>query len=311
MATLSTAGHGQKHHNSGGKAMKSEARIAYLFAMPWILGFLTFLLYPVMASFFYSFTDFSVLRPPRFIGLENYKEMVQDEVFWMTIRNTFTYVVAAVPLSATVAIILAMLLNTKVKGLAFYRTLFYVPSLVPMVALGILWLWIFNGEHGLLNMSLEKLGMSNPPNWLGDPAWSKSTLMLISMWGCGQAMVIYLAGLQNVPVSLYEAADLDGAKLGKKIWNVTLPMLSPVILFNVVMGIIGALQVFAVPYVMFPGGAPARSTYFIASYLFDNAFQYQRMGYASAVGWVMFIITLVLTLLALKLSDRHVHYETE
>ena len=126
--------------------MKSEARIAYLFAMPWILGFLTFLLYPVMASFFYSFTDFSVLRPPRFIGLENYKEMVHDEVFWMTIRNTFTYVVAAVPLSATVAIILAMLLNTKVKGLAFYRTLFYVPSLVPMVALGILWLWIFNGE---------------------------------------------------------------------------------------------------------------------------------------------------------------------
>jgi len=140
--------------------MKSEARIAYLFAMPWILGFLTFLLYPVMASFFYSFTDFSVLRPPRFIGLENYKEMVQDEVFWMTIRNTFTYVVAAVPLSATVAIILAMLLNTKVKGLAFYRTLFYVPSLVPMVALGILWLWIFNGEHGLLILSLEKLGMS-------------------------------------------------------------------------------------------------------------------------------------------------------
>ena len=140
--------------------MKSEARIAYLFAMPWILGFLTFLLYPVMASFFYSFTDFSVLRPPRFIGLENYKEMVQDEVFWMTIRNTFTYVVAAVPLSATVAIILAMLLNTKVKGLAFYRTLFYVPSLVPMVALGILWRWIFNGEHGLLKMSLEKLGMS-------------------------------------------------------------------------------------------------------------------------------------------------------
>ena len=141
--------------------MKSEARIAYLFAMPWILGFLTFLLYPVMASFFYSFTDFSVLRPPRFIGLENYKEMVQDEVFWMTIRNTFTYVVAAVPLSATVAIILAMLLNTKVKGLAFYRTLFYVPSLVPMVALGILWLWIFNGEHGLLD------GVHGP--WMGMP----------------------------------------------------------------------------------------------------------------------------------------------
>ncbi|MFY8052527.1 MAG: carbohydrate ABC transporter permease [Armatimonadaceae bacterium] len=289
--------------------MKSEARIAYLFAMPWILGFLTFLLYPVLASFFYSFTDFSVLRPPRFIGLENYMEMVQDEVFWMTIRNTFTYVVAAVPLSATVAILLAMLLNTKVKGLAFYRTLFYVPSLVPMVALGILWLWIFNGEHGLLNMSLEKLGISNPPNWLGDPAWSKVTLVMIAMWGSGNAMVIYLAGLQDIPQSLYEAADLDGARLVAKTRHVTLPMLSPVILFNVIMGMIGALQVFAVPYVMFPNGAPARSTYFFTTYLFDNAFRFQRMGYASAMGWVLFLITLTLTFVALRMSERQVHYD--
>jgi multiple sugar transport system permease protein len=290
--------------------VKKDLRIGLLFALPWILGFIIFLAYPVLASLFYSFTNFSILREPSYVGVDNYAELASDTVFHKALVNTLIYAVGAVPLSTVVAIGLAMLLNTKVKGMSYYRTIFFLPSLVPMVALGTLFLWIFNGDYGLLNEGIRAANLE-PPNWLGDPAWSKSTLMLISMWGCGQAMVIYLAGLQNVPVSLYEAADLDGAKLGKKIWNVTLPMLSPVILFNVVMGIIGALQVFAVPYVMFPGGAPARSTYFIASYLFDNAFQYQRMGYASAVGWVMFIITLVLTLLALKLSDRHVHYETE
>lgn len=289
--------------------MKSETRVALLFAAPWILGFLTFLTYPVAASFFYSFTDFSVLRPPRWVGLENYREMVGDEVFWLTIRNTFAYVVAAVPLSAVVAILLAMLLNTKVKGLAFYRTLFYVPSLVPMVALGILWLWIFNAENGLLNLGLERIGMKTPPNWLGDPAWSKTTLVLIAMWGSGNAMVIYLAGLQDIPQSLYEAADLDGARLIAKTRHVTLPMLSPVILFNVIMGMIGALQVFAVPYVMFPNGAPARSTYFFTTYLFENAFRFQRMGYACAMAWVLFLITLVLTFAALRLSERQVHYD--
>ncbi len=290
--------------------MKKDLRIGLLFALPWILGFIIFLAYPVLASLYYSFTNFSILREPSYVGADNYAELASDTVFHKALINTLIYAVGAVPLSTVVAIGLAMLLNTKVKGMSYYRTIFFLPSLVPMVALGTLFLWIFNGDYGLLNEGIRAANLE-PPNWLGDPAWSKSTLMLISMWGCGQAMVIYLAGLQNVPVSLYEAADLDGAKLGKKIWNVTLPMLSPVILFNVVMGIIGALQVFAVPYVMFPGGAPARSTYFIASYLFDNAFQYQRMGYASAVGWVMFIITLVLTLLALKMSDRHVHYETE
>ena len=202
-----------------------------------------------------------------------------------------------------------MLLNTKVKGMALYRTMFYLPSLVPMVALGTLFLWVFNGDYGLLNNALRSVFHISPPNWLGEPAWSKWTLILISTWGSGQAMVIYLAALQDVPVSLYEAAELDGAKLWQKTKNVTLPMISPVILFNVLMGIIGSLQVFAVPYVMFPDGAPARSTYFFSSYLYDNAFRFQRMGYASAIGWVMFVITLILTLVALKVSERHVHYD--
>jgi len=290
--------------------VKRDLRVGLLFASPWILGFAIFLAYPVIASLYYSFTNFSILRPPSGVGLSNYKELAGDSVFRQALGNTLIYVLGAVPLSTVVAIVLAMLLNTKVRGMAYYRTIFFLPSLVPMVALGTLFLWIFNGDYGLLN-ELLRSGHVDPPNWLGDPAWSKWTLVLISMWGCGQAMVIYLAGLQNVPVSLYEAADLDGAKLWAKTRNVTLPMISPVILFNVIMGIIGALQVFAVPYVMFPGGAPARSTYFIASYLFDNAFQYQRMGYASALGWVMFLITLALTMIALKVSERHVHYETD
>ena len=289
--------------------MKRDGRVALLFALPWILGFSIFLAYPVIASFCYSFTDFSVLRPPRWIGLENYIEMAGDEVFWATVRNTLLYVCAAVPLGTVTAIGLALLLNTGVRGIALYRTLFYVPSLVPMVALGVLWLWIFNGEYGLLNEVLRVLHIEKPPNWLGDPKFAKATLVMIAMWGSGNAMVIYLAGLQDVPVSLYEAADLDGARSWAKLRHVTLPMLSPVILFNVVMGMIGSLQVFAVPYVMFPDGAPVRSTYFFTTYLFDNAFRFQRMGYASAMGWVLFLITLALTGLALKVSERQVHYD--
>lgn len=285
-----------------------DGRIGVLFATPWILGFLIFLAYPLISSFYYSFTSFSVLRKPLWIGLDNYAELVRDEVFHLSLRNTLAFTAGAVPLATVAAILLALLLNTNVKGMKFYRTLFYIPSLVPMVALGVLWLWIFNSQYGLLNEALRGLGLP-APSWLSDPAWSKWTLVLISIWGTGNAMVIYLAGLQDVPESLYEAADLDGAKFWRKTRHVTLPMISPVILFNVVMGIIGSLQTFALPYVMFPGGQPARSTYFFAMYLYDNAFMFQRMGYASAMGWVMFAITLALTMLALKLSAKHVHYE--
>lgn len=279
-----------------------------LFALPWIIGFFLFLAYPLVMSLYYSFTNFTVLRSPRWLGFENYRELLSDDVFALSLKNTLLYTIAAVPLTTVFAITLALLLNAKVKGMAYYRTIFYLPSLVPMVALAVLWLWVFNGQYGLLNEGLKHLGLP-APNWLADPAFAKWTLVIISVWGCGNAMVIYLAGLQDVPQSLYEAADLDGAKAWAKTCNVTLPMISPVILFNVIMGIIGSMQTFALPYVMFPGGAPARATYFFAMYLYDNAFLYQRMGYASAMGWVMFAITLSLTLIALKLSSKHVHYE--
>lgn len=288
---------------------RRDARVGILFAAPWILGFAILMAYPLISSFVTSFTNFSVLRPAKWIGVENYRELATDGVFLTSLQNTLLYTLGAVPLGTVLAIALAMLLNSNVRGMPVYRTLMFLPTLVPMVAQATLFLWVFNGDHGLLNAAL-RAGQMNPPNWLGDPTWAKWTLVMIAVWGCGQAMLIYLAGLQDVPVSLYEAADLDGAKSWLKTWHITLPMISPVILFNVIMGIIGSVQVFAVPQVMFPGGAPARSTYMFAMYLYDNAFLYQRMGYASAMGWIMFLVILALTLVALRLSERHVHYET-
>lgn len=288
-------------------ARRKEALTALAFISPWIVGFLVFLFYPLLASVYYSFTDFSVLRPAVWTGMDNYAKLAHDEIFWKSLVNTGVYAAMALPLGLVVALALALLLNNKVRGLAVYRTIFFLPSLVPMVSLAVLWLWLFNGEYGIVNLALGVLGLGGP-NWLSDPAWSKPTLVLLSVWGVGHAMVIYLAGLQDVPTQLYEAAELDGASSWQKTRNVTLPTISPVILFNLIMGIIGTLQVFTVPYIMFPGGSPARSTYFYTMYLFDNAFVYQKMGYACAMGWIMFLIILALTLGAFRLTKKHVHY---
>ncbi|MFZ4506099.1 MAG: carbohydrate ABC transporter permease [Fimbriimonas sp.] len=279
-----------------------------LFALPWILGMLTFLLYPLGASIYYSFCDYSVLKPPVFVGFDNYRELWTDEVFWKTLSNTAVYAVVALPFGMIVAVSLAMLLNSKVKGMAIYRTFFFLPSLVPQVSLAVLWLWMFNGEHGLVNNLIAAVGVKGP-NWLGDPLWSKPALVLIGVWGVGNSIVIYLASLQDVPVQLYEAAELDGAKAWDRTRHVTLPMISPILLFNGIMGIIGTLQVFTIPYIMFPGGSPARSTYFYAMYLYDNAFRYHKMGYAAAMGWIMFLIIFLLTTASIKLSEKYVHYE--
>ncbi len=264
--------------------------------------------YPIAASVYYSFCDFSVLKPPIWVGMDNYSDLLKDEVFWIAIKNTLLYAAIALPSGMLMAIGLAMLLNTKVYGMTVYRTIFFLPSLVPQVSLAVLWLWVLNGEHGVLNELLYHAGIKGP-NWLGDPAWSKPALVVLGVWGVGNAVLIYLAGLQDVPQQLIEAADLDGASPWQKTRNVTLPMISPVILFNLIMGIIGTLQVFTVPFVMFPGGSPERSTYFYAMYLFDNAFKYSKMGYASAMGWIMFLFILALTIGAIKVSEKHVHYQ--
>lgn len=297
-----------------GAGAKREARAGFTFVSPWFIGFAAFLAYPVLASVYFSFCDYSVLKPPVYVGIDNYVQLYHDELFRKTLLNTIEYAAMALPLGFLVSLILAMLLNTKVRGMALFRTLFFIPSLVPQVSLACLWLWVFNGEHGVLNSMLNPLldrlhlGVQGP-NWLTDPQWSKPALVVMAVWGGGNAMLIYLASLQDVPTALLEAADLDGANGWQKTCNVTLPMISPVILFNLIMGIIGSLQVFAVPYVMFPNGAPERSTYFYTMYLFDNAFRFHKMGYACAMGWIMFLMILVLTYASIKISEKHVHYQ--
>ncbi len=291
------------------RARNEEARSGLLFAAPWIIGFLVFLAWPLLASLFYSFTDFSVLKPPVWIGLKNFQELFTDEVFWKTVINTLLFAAMSIPVGTAFAILLALLLNTGVKGMALYRTIFFVPSIVQPVSLAMLWLFLFRGDGGVLNGALSVVNVTGP-DWLNDPHWSKPALVMMGLWGVGNAVVIYLAGLQNVPQALYEAADLDGASPWSKTWNVTLPMISPVIQFNMVMGIIGSFQVFTIPYIMFAGGGPDRSAYFYSMYLFDNAFLYQRMGYASALGWVMFLIIFMLTMIFLRFSESKVHYGT-
>jgi multiple sugar transport system permease protein len=306
------------------KSRRRESLTALLFISPWIVGFSLFLLYPLLASLYYSFCDYSVLRPPVWVGMENYRDLIHDSVFRTTLFNTGMFSALALPMGMFVAISLALMLNAKVKGMTLYRTFFYVPSLVPGASLAMLGLWVFNGEHGVLNHILDPilnavpnllnfvfhthLHHIEPPQWLSNPVWSKPALIVLGVWGAGNSMVIYLAGLQDVPEALYEAAELDGAGWWAKTRHVTLPMLSPVILFNLIMGIIGTLQVFTLPFIMFPAGTPERSTYFYTMYLYDNAFVYLKMGYACAMGWIMFLIIMGLTFVALRLSEKRVHY---
>jgi multiple sugar transport system permease protein len=278
------------------------------FLSPWLIGFFAFTLVPIVLSLYYSFCDYTLLQPPLFKGLTNYHLLFADPVFWKVLFNTAIYSLMALPLGMIVALGVAMLLNMKIGGLSIYRTIVFLPSLVPTVASAMLWLWLFNSKLGLINVALHWLGVANPPGWLTDVRWAMPALVLMSFWGIGNTVIIYLAGLQDVPRELYEAASIDGATTWDKIWHVTLPFISPVIFFNLVMGIIGSLQVFATPFIMTQGG-PARSTYFYTMYLYDNAFSYLKMGYASAMAWIQLLIVLALTALAAWSSKRWVHYQ--
>ena len=288
---------------------KQEAIAGLLFASPWLIGLLVFVAYPVVVSLYYSLCDYSVLKPPVFIGFRNYEKIVQDPDFWVSLKNTATFSLVAIPLGTLINFSVALLLNAKVKGQSVYRTLFFIPSLVPAVPLAIMGLSLFNSDNGVVNFLLGLVGVMGP-NWRSDPKFALSVLVFLAIWTGGNAVVIYLAGLQEVPRPLYEAAELDGASPWQKTRNVTIPLMSPVILFNVLMAIIGSLQYFTGAYVMFGGdGGPARSTYFYAMNIFQNAMVFQKMGYASALGWILFIIVLILTLSAFKFGEKRVHYE--
>ena len=278
-----------------------------MFLGPWLIGFCAFTAVPVALSFYYSLCRYSLLKSPTFVGVQNYVDLMRDEVFWKALLNTLHYAIMALPAGLMVSLGLAMLLNVEVPGRALWRTIIFLPSLVPIVASAMLWMWLFNAKLGLVNVALAKFGIEGPA-WLADPRWAMPALALMSLWGVGHAVVIYLAGLQDVPVELYEAAELDGAGVWQRVWHVTLPTLSPVIFFNLIMSIIGTLQVFEVPYIM-TGGGPALATYFLSMYLYDNAFVYLQMGYASALAWILTLLVLALTTAAFWSSRRWVHYQ--
>lgn len=293
---------------------RQNTRNGILFCLPIIIGLTVFALYPVIASFYYSFCNYPMLKPPVWVGLANYKTLFHDPVFYTSLYNTAFYAVFAVPIGLGVAFLLALLLNQKVKGMAVFRTMFFVPSIVPMVAGSVLWLWLLNPQYGLINTILMALHVPAKliPGWIDDPMWSKPALILMSTWGVGGSMLIYLAGLQDVPADLYEAAEIDGATSVQKMWNITIPFMSPHIFFTMVMGFIGAAQYFTQAYVMTGGsGGPVDSTRFFSLYLFQNAFQYWKMGYACSMAWILFVVILLFTLLLFKTSARYVYYGGE
>jgi multiple sugar transport system permease protein len=277
-----------------------------LWVLPWVAGFAVFMALPIVLSAVYSFTDYSLLESPVFIGTANYRELFGDALFHRTMMNTAVYALASVTLGTVVAIGLALLLRHPTPRVAFTRAAVFLPTLVPVVAATLGWGWMLNGEHGLVNAALGVVGVHGP-DWLGDVRWALSALVLISLWQVGGATVIYIAALQDVPRSLEEAAAIDGAGRLGLLRHVTLPMISPAILFNVVTAVIWSLQVFVVPYILTKGG-PENATYFYTMYLYDNAFVYGRMGYACAMGWLQFIAIVVLTALLFRLSRRFVHY---
>jgi multiple sugar transport system permease protein len=292
------------------KRTKADLRTGLLFLSPWLIGFFAFTLYPMLASLYYSFTIYHSKRAPEWVGLENYANLLTDEKFYLSLNNTLYMVAIAVPLGLFASFLCALLLNLKVRGQAFYRVVYFLPSIVPTVAGTILFLWLLNPQVGLVNSALAKIGIEGP-NWMADPNWSKPALILLGMWGMGGTIIIYLSGLQDVPQSLIEAAELDGANWFQRLWHITIPMVSPITLFNLITGMIGMFQYFAQAYVVGGGGSlgrPLGSTLFYSVYLYQNAFLFLKMGYASAMAWILFIIILLLTLLLLKVSNRFTYY---
>lgn len=288
---------------------RRENMSGWLWISPWVIGFLAFMLAPAAMSLYYSFTEYPLLEGPVWVGLANYGRMLTDDVFLTALWKTFVYGAISIPLSTALALVIAALLNARIRGGRVYQAAVFLPTLVPMAASAMVWLWLFNGEYGLINRALGVVGIDGP-NWLTSTRWVMTAIVIISLWGVGQAVVVYYAAMKEVPEQLYEAAAMDGMGPARRFWNVTLPMLSPVVLFNVVTLIIGAMQVFVIPYIITkstPGGDP-RAMYFYTMYMYDNAFVYGKMGYASAMAWVQLVVTLLLTAVTFAVSRKAVYY---
>ncbi|MFO7320706.1 MAG: sugar ABC transporter permease [Chloroflexota bacterium] len=277
-------------------------------ASPWIIGFLVFVVGPMIYSLYLSMTRWDLFTPPRWIGLENYQQLLfNDPTFFQSLKITTIYAFVGVPLQVALGLVLATLLNQKIRFLSFFRSVYYLPSVIGGISVAIMFRWIFGTQFGLINSALRVIGIEGP-SWLGDPNWVIVSFILMSLWGSGSSMLINLGALQNIPTELYEAADVDGAGTLAKFFRITIPMMTPVIFFNMVIGIIHALQEFVLPFVM-TGGGPADASLFLVLYLYRNAFQFFQMGYASAIAWLLFFYILVLTLLIVRSSRAWVYYE--
>lgn len=303
-----------------GKMARREMWWFYFFISPWIIGYVLFTLGPIVASAYLSLTRYNISSPPVFVGFKNYETLMNDSIFWKSLSVSAYYTVLSVPVGIFASLMLALLLNQKVPAMGVFRTLFYLPAIMPGVAATLLFVWLLNPQFGILNFfirtlvgdnGLIPLGL-NGPRWLQDPTWVVPSFTLMSLWGVGGGMLIYLSALQGVPTQLYEAATIDGAGRLRRFLHITLPMISPVILFTTITGVIGSFQVFTQAWVVNGGtGAPAYSSMFYVLYLFVNAFRRYRLGTAAAQAWMLFIVILVLTILFLWASKRFVYYETE
>jgi len=279
------------------------------FISPWIIGFLAFFVYPLLLSLYYSFTEYNLLQPPKWVGLQNYSNLAEDTHYQNAVGNTVYFVAFSVPLGVLTAFIIAFLLNQQLRLRVLLRMIFYIPIVVPISATAILWMWIFNSNWGLLNNLLALIGIQGP-SWLGSPSWSKPSLIIMQLWLVGGSVLIFLAALQDVPRALYDAAMVDGANAIRRVWHVTIPMVTPAILFSLLTGMIAAFQTFANAWIMTDGG-PIRSTEFYVLYLYDNGFRFFRMGYASAMAWILFGVVVVVTVILFRTSARWVYYGGE
>jgi multiple sugar transport system permease protein len=288
---------------------RREAIEGLLYISPFLLGFLIFTAYPMIASFYLSFTKYNILNPPTWIGLENYQEaFFKDEQFWNSLRRTGVFALLNVTLGVIGSLGAALLLNQRFRGTTVFRTFFFLPSITPIIASALLWVWIFQPTIGLLNYLLALIGIQGPA-WLQSSTWAIPSVAIVSLWGTigGTRMIIFLAALQGVPQEMYDAAHMDGAGPWRRFVSITLPLISPTMFFNVVLTVIGSLSVFSLAYIATSGG-PNYATYFYVYHLFKNAFEFSRMGYAAAMAWLFFLIILALTLVQFRFSNRWVYY---
>lgn len=308
MAVLSTT-QARRKSRSQENEFRSIAK-GLLFISPWLLGFFAFTIYPIIASLYYSFTRYDIISTPKWIGLTNYQRLLfEDDKFRVVIWNTLYFVVIGVPLGVAVAFLLATLLNNEIKFRSFFRTIFFLPSIVPTVATAMVWLWIYNARFGLINSNLAAWGFQAIP-WLSSPTWVKPSLIIIHAWSQGGAMIIFLAALQDVPRSLYDAAVVDGANRLQQFRHVTIPMCTPAILFVLLTALIGNFQYFAPGWIM-TGGGPLLASEFYGIYLYQSAFQHFQMGYAAALAWLLFVIVVIATVILFRTSARWVYYAGE